>query len=190
MQGVETVWKSKMCACCGFIRLADSFVSLVPCDSEHAIWCWHVGLEELPKKLRELKKAIDRGVSSTFDHIVERYSKSDPTFHRPKPVAFSDDAPTPELALYLIESMGAVITACTNPRRLATLLAGKASQGLSEKMWLKDWWGSGSDPLAYRTVLPEEYVVSGDLDVKAAEAMFRPLIGELLWLVGWDENFT
>lgn len=173
---------------CSASTLLDGDMTFVSCDDEHMPWCERVGKDSLLNKRRDVLKLIGRGIPKGFEHIIERYD-GDGTFHRPSLVVADSDATTPELALYLIESLGIAITSCTDPERLATLLAGKASQGLDEKMWLEDWWFEYQDLKMRRLILPEEYVVAGRLDMKAAEAMFRPLQPELLWLMGWDENY-
>ena len=182
MTGIMVKWESQMCRCSAYSD-GDGQLVLQPCDEEHEPLCAKVGAVEVEQKKREITKSVNRGLPRSFVHIIERYSRGDPTFHRPPQVTMNPIALDAEMAFFLIESHGVVITSCANPERLATLLAGKASQGLSEKMWLEDW---AKD----RLFLPEEYVVGGDLDLCAAEAMFRPLHPELLWACGWDENFS
>lgn len=188
MIGIEvSQWKSSMCTCSATMDSGGN-IDFSSCDDEHLPWCQMIGRENLTSKLKDLEKMVRRGVPNSFLHIIERFGKSESTFHKPQLVKYDSAGPSPELALFLMESIGCSISACTNPEKLATLLSGKAIQGLSEKMWIEDWWGEFQDPLAHRLFLPEEFVASGALDIKAAEAMFRPLNAELLWLSGRDDD--
>jgi hypothetical protein len=130
-----------------------------------------------------------RGVPRSFEHMIERYRSGD-TFHRPVEVPYHESAPSAEMGIYIKESAGIDLVACSDPRLYANMLSGKASLGLTEKMWQEDYFNR--DPAlagGWRLFQPEEFVVDGLIGLQAAEGMFeRPMNTELLWAAGWDEG--
>jgi hypothetical protein len=138
-----------------------------------------VGLQEIAKLKLQAEKAIRRGIPDSFVHIIERYGMGDCSFHRPKEVWRDSEALSPEMGLFLSESLGLELEQCSDPSRYADYLAGKASQGLSEKMWVEDW----ESPELHGLFLPEEFFIGGNIDRKACERLFgRALDPDLMWL--------
>ena len=87
-----------------------------------------------------------------------------------------------------MESIGVGLESCSDPVKYADYLSGKASQGLTEKMWLSDY-RDGVD--GFRLFFPEEFVISGDIDMKAAEALFgRKMNPTLLWAAARQEDIV
>jgi len=186
--GPLLTWQSFCCSCSASQVMGSDRVIDNLCSTEHLPWTEIISQQGLTEKRRAVEKAFRREIPQSFVHLFERYSKGDCTFHRPREVALDPNAVSAEFGLYVSESLGIVLSSCSNPTRYADYLSGKASYGLTEKMWKNDFENRIDGA---RLFLPEEFVVSGDIDLKAAEAMFgREMRPELLWLAGWDENMA
>lgn len=204
MESYAVIWTSSFCPCRAeqqgddIQHAEEDEVRILPCDEEHSPWSECIGRKELERlverernnrkeRVRNIEKAMCRGVPASFFHIIERYLNAASDFHREPEVKYNENAPSADLGLYLHESLGVRLSECSNPKCYADLLAGKAVLGLSEKMWLEDYFGAEREKLGV-PFFPEELVVGGSIDLKAAEKMFhREMQPELLWVCGWEE---
>lgn len=181
--GVIFQWNSSVCSCQA--NYIDGKQLYQPCDNEHLIWLQKVSAVELLKQVREAEKLVRRGIPNSFVHLFERYSKSNSTFHRPKEVIKDPKALSAEMGLYLLESLGLELASCTDPNKYALYQAGKATQGLNEKMWVADW----ENPETHSLFRPEEFFLSGDIDKVTCEKLFdRILDSSLLWMLARIEE--
>ena len=160
------------------------------CSDEHLPWTEIIASQVLKEKENSIQKAFRSGIPKSFNRLFERYTKGDCSFHRPPEVTFDKNAVSAEFGLYILESLGVELYSCSDPVKYADYLSGKAGQGLSEKMWIEDYRNRVDGFLLF---LPEEFVVSGDIDLKAAAAMFgRKMNDDLLKIPAliWKKDGT